>query len=63
VGTTPTDPVEFRKCARDLKALSAVKEYTNEEEAVVAILASVLTLIIFKAPNYMLSRTLTERVV
>jgi len=31
VGTTPTDPVEFRKCARDLKALSAAKEYTNEE--------------------------------
>ena len=26
-----TDPVEFRKCARDLKALSAVKEHTNEE--------------------------------
>ena len=25
VGLTPTDPVEFRKCARDLKALSAVK--------------------------------------
>jgi len=31
VGPTPTDPVEFRKCARDLKALSAGKEYTNEE--------------------------------
>jgi len=31
VGPTPTDPVEFRKCARDLKALSAAKEYTNEE--------------------------------
>ena len=31
VGPTPTDPVEFRKRARDLKALSAVKEYTNEE--------------------------------
>ena len=30
VGPTP-DPVEFRKCARDLKALSAVKENTNEE--------------------------------
>jgi len=30
VGPTPTDPVEFRKCARDLKALSAVKEYTND---------------------------------
>jgi len=28
VGPTP---VEFRKCARDLKALSAAKEYTNEE--------------------------------
>ena len=27
----PTDPVEFRKCARDLKALSAAKEHTNEE--------------------------------
>ena len=25
------DPVEFRKCARDLKALSVVKEYTNDE--------------------------------
>jgi len=23
--------VEFRKCARDLKALSAAKEHTNEE--------------------------------
>jgi len=31
VGPAPTDPVEFRKCARDLKALSAAKEYTNEE--------------------------------
>jgi len=31
VGPTPTDPVEFRKCARDLKALSAAKEHTNEE--------------------------------
>ena len=31
VGPTPTDPVEFRKCARDLKALSAAKEYTNDE--------------------------------
>ena len=31
VGPTPTDPVEFRKCARHLKALSAAKEYTNEE--------------------------------
>ena len=31
VGPTPTDPVEFRKCARDVKALSAAKEYTNEE--------------------------------
>ena len=31
VGPMPTDPVEFRKCARDLKALSAEKEHTNEE--------------------------------
>jgi len=31
VGPMPTDPVEFRKCARDLKALSAVEEHTNEE--------------------------------
>jgi len=31
VGPTPTDPMEFRKCARDLKALSATKEHTNEE--------------------------------
>jgi len=31
VGPTPTDPVEFRKCARDLKALSAENEYANEE--------------------------------
>ena len=31
VGPTPTDPVEFRKCARDLKALSTAKEYINEE--------------------------------
>ena len=31
VGPMPTDPVEFRKCARDLKALSAAKEYTSEE--------------------------------
>ena len=31
VRPTPTDPVEFRKCARDLKALSAATEYTNEE--------------------------------
>jgi len=31
VGPIPTDPVEFRKCARDLKALSAAKEHTNEE--------------------------------
>ena len=36
VGPMPTDPVEFRKCARDLKALSTAKE----REAVVAILAS-----------------------
>ena len=31
VGSSPADPVEFRKCARDLKALSAIKEHTNEE--------------------------------
>jgi len=31
VGSTPTDPVEFRKCARDLKTLSAERKYTNEE--------------------------------
>jgi len=31
VGPVPTDPVDFRKCARDLKALSAAKEHTNEE--------------------------------
>jgi len=31
VGTTPADPVEFRKCARDLKASSAVKKHTVEE--------------------------------
>ena len=31
VGPMPTDPVKFRKCARDLKALSAAKEQTNEE--------------------------------
>jgi len=31
VGPMPTDPVEFRKCARDLKALSAAQEHTNEE--------------------------------
>ena len=31
VGPVPTDPVEFRKCARDLKSLSAAKEHTNEE--------------------------------
>ena len=30
MGPMPTDPVEFRKCARDLKALSAAKEHTNE---------------------------------
>ena len=30
-GPTPAEPVEFRKCARDLKALSATKEHTNEE--------------------------------
>ena len=31
VGPVPKDPVEFRKFARDLKALSAAKEHTNEE--------------------------------
>ena len=31
VGSTPTDPVEFRKCARDLKTLSGTRKYTNEE--------------------------------
>ena len=31
LGSTPTDPVEFRKCARDLKTLSAALKYTNEE--------------------------------
>ena len=31
VGSTPTDPVEFRKCTQDLKALSAAKEHTHEE--------------------------------
>ena len=31
VGPMPTDPVEFRKCARDLKALSAAKDHTAEE--------------------------------
>jgi len=31
VGPTPTDPVEFRKCARDLKTLSATQKHTNEE--------------------------------
>jgi len=31
VGPTPADLVEFRKCARDLKSLSAAKEHTNEE--------------------------------
>ena len=41
VGPTPTDPVEFRKCARDLKTLSAAKKITPmKSEAAVAILAS-----------------------
>ena len=31
VGPKPTDPVVFRKCAQDLKALNAAKEHTNEE--------------------------------
>jgi len=32
VGPTPTDPVpvEFRKCGRDLKTLSASQKHTNE---------------------------------
>ena len=31
VGPTPTDPVEFRKCARGLKTLNATQKHTNEE--------------------------------
>ena len=31
VGPMPMDPVEFRKCAQDLKALSAAKGHTHEE--------------------------------
>ena len=31
VGSISTDPVEFRRCARDLEASSAAKEHTNEE--------------------------------
>jgi len=31
VGPMPTNPVEFRKCARDLKALSAATEQSKEE--------------------------------
>ena len=31
VGPLTTDPAEFRKCARDLEALSAAKEHTDEE--------------------------------
>ena len=31
VGPTPTDPVEFRKCGRGLKTLSAAQKHTNEE--------------------------------
>ena len=31
VGPTPTDPVEFRKCARGLKTLSAAQKHINEE--------------------------------
>ena len=27
----PTDTVEFHKCARDFKALSAAEEHSNEE--------------------------------
>ena len=40
VGPIATDPVEFCKCARDLKALSAAKEHINDERGEVAILAS-----------------------
>ena len=32
VRPTPTDPVEFRKCARDLNTLSAAQKHTNEEQ-------------------------------
>jgi len=31
VGPTPTDSVEFRKCVRNLKTLSAARKHTNEE--------------------------------
>jgi len=31
VGPTPTDPVEFHMCARDLKTLSAAQKHTIEE--------------------------------
>ena len=30
VGPTPTDPAEFRECARDARMLSAAKKHTNE---------------------------------
>jgi len=32
VGPTPTDPVEFRECARDARTWSAAKKHTNEEQ-------------------------------
>jgi len=32
VGPTPTDPVEFRECARDVRTWSAAKKHTNEEQ-------------------------------
>jgi len=31
VGPTPTDPAGIRRCARDLKTWSAVKNHTSEE--------------------------------
>jgi len=30
VGPTPTDPAEFRECARDARMLGAAKKHTNE---------------------------------
>jgi len=32
VGPTPTDPVEFRECARDARTWSAAKKHTNKEQ-------------------------------
>ena len=32
MGPTPTDPVEFRECARDVRTWSAAKKHTNEEQ-------------------------------